>query len=113
VLIVETGGIRNLIFAFNVWGIVVLRLCFVVTLRLFLKALQVHCLNLPNQFRPMDMFSVFVSRYPNDIYYYWFWNKMIINIPFQCAPLTLLVPVFGILGGDWFYDGKPLARSQN
>ncbi|MBL7637435.1 MFS transporter [Atlantibacter hermannii] len=50
----------------------------------------------------MDMralFSILFQVYPNTLFGYWVWNSLIKRYPVSTvAPLSLLVPVFGILG---------------
>lgn len=53
----------------------------------------------------LGMFSVFFQAYPVTILGYWLWNNLIVKYPMSLmAPLTLLVPIFGILGSILFYD---------
>ncbi|MFT5710848.1 MAG: drug/metabolite transporter (DMT)-like permease [Halioglobus sp.] len=36
---------------------------------------------------------------------YWIWNRLIVKYPLSSvAPLTLLVPIFGLLGSALFYQ---------
>ncbi|MBJ7537269.1 EamA family transporter [Marinomonas sp. C1424] len=59
----------------------------------------------PDLFNQGVLFSVLFQAYPTTLLGYWFWNKMIMKYTVSgVAPMTLLVPVFGILGGYWFYD---------
>lgn len=50
-------------------------------------------------------FSVLFQAYPVTLLGYWIWNKLIAKYPLSTiAPLTLLVPVFGLIGGALFYQ---------
>lgn len=53
-------------------------------------------------FRHMDnraLLSVLFQVYPNTLFGYWIWNSLLKQYPVSTvAPLSLLVPVFGILG---------------
>ncbi len=45
-------------------------------------------------------FSVIFQAYPTTLFGYWVWNKLLVKYPMSTAtPLTLLVPVFGFIGG--------------
>lgn len=45
------------------------------------------------------LLSVLFQVYPNTLFGYWIWNSLLRQYPvFTVAPLSLLVPVFGILG---------------
>ncbi|NBC99532.1 EamA family transporter [Atlantibacter hermannii] len=45
------------------------------------------------------LFSILFQVYPNTLFGYWVWNSLIKRYPVSTvAPLSLLVPVFGILG---------------
>ena len=101
-LILKKANTRS-VFAFNIWGMAF------APLPLLLIALTFHgsdaITNLPQQFSGWTLFSVLFQAYPTTLFGYWLWNKMIMKYSFSSvAPMTLLVPVFGILGGYWFYD---------
>jgi len=101
-LIVKRANTKS-IFAFNIWGIVFAPLPLLL-LAVMLEGTQVIT-ELPNQFTQWTLFSVLFQAYPTTLLGYWFWNKMIMKYSVSSvAPMTLLVPVFGILGGYWFYD---------
>jgi len=60
----------------------------------------------------VGMFSVFFQAYPVTLLGYWLWNRLITKYPMSLmAPLTLLVPVFGILGSIIFYN-EPLGPNK-
>ncbi|MGJ8647490.1 MAG: EamA family transporter [Marinomonas colpomeniae] len=101
-LIVKRANTQS-IFAFNIWGMLF------APLPLLLLAVFSHgseiVTNLPNQFNQWTLFSALFQAYPTTLLGYWFWNKMIMKYSISSvAPMTLLVPVFGILGGYLFYD---------
>ena len=101
-LIVKRANTTS-IFAFNIWGMLF------APLPLLLLAITFHgtetLTNLPTQFTEWALFSVLFQAYPTTLLGYWFWNKMIMKYGVSSvAPMTLLVPVFGILGGAVFYD---------
>lgn len=100
-LIVKRANTKA-IFAFNIWGMLFAPLPLLL-LAVTLEGTQVIT-ELPNQFTQWTLFSVLFQAYPTTLLGYWFWNKMIMKYSVSSvAPMTLLVPVFGILGGYWFY----------
>jgi drug/metabolite transporter (DMT)-like permease len=51
------------------------------------------------------IFSVLFQAYPTTLLGYWIWNRLLVKYPLTTvAPLTLLVPVFGLIGGAIFYQ---------
>lgn len=101
-LIVKRANTKA-IFAFNIWGMLFAPLPLLL-LSVIFEGTQVVT-ELPNQFTQWTLFSVLFQAYPTTLLGYWFWNKMIMKYSVSSvAPMTLLVPVFGILGGYWFYD---------
>ena len=101
-LIVKRANTQS-IFAFNIWGMLF------APLPLLLLAIVTHgsevVTDLPIQFNQWTLFSALFQAYPTTLLGYWFWNKMIMKYSISSvAPMTLLVPVFGILGGYLFYD---------
>jgi drug/metabolite transporter (DMT)-like permease len=52
-------------------------------------------------------FAVLFQAYPVTLLGYWLWNRILSKYPLSTvAPLTLLVPIFGLLGGALFYQEK-------
>lgn len=50
-------------------------------------------------------FSILFQAYPVTLLGYWIWNRILSKYPLSTvAPLTLLVPIFGLLGGALFYQ---------
>jgi O-acetylserine/cysteine efflux transporter len=91
------------IFAFTVWSMIF------APVPLFLLAFYrggadhfIHTLQTWNS--PLA-FSVFFQAYPVTLFGYWVWNRILSKYPLSTvAPLTLLVPIFGLLGGAIFYQ---------
>jgi len=108
-LIVKRANTKS-IFAFNIWGMLFAPLPLLL-LAVTFEGTQVIT-ELPNQFTQWTLFSVLFQAYPTTLLGYWFWNKMIMKYSVSSvAPMTLLVPVFGILGGYWFYH-EPIEMNQ-
>ncbi|HEN3655756.1 TPA: EamA family transporter [Yersinia enterocolitica] len=50
-------------------------------------------------FNTTTLFSIFFQVYPNTLFAYWVWNSLLTKYPVSVvAPLSLLVPIFGMLG---------------
>lgn len=51
------------------------------------------------------LLSILFQVYPNTLFGYWVWNALLKRYPVSTvAPLSLLVPVFGLLGSFWIFD---------
>lgn len=101
-LIVKRSNTQS-IFAFNVWAMMFAPLP-LLALAALSHGTQAIML-IPQQFTGWTLFSVLFQAYPTTLLGYWFWNKMIMKYSISSvAPMTLLIPVFGMLGGYWFYD---------
>lgn len=51
------------------------------------------------------IFSILFQVYPTTIFGYWIWNSLLKSYPVSTvAPLSLLVPVFGLLGSALIFD---------
>ncbi|WP_191601595.1 EamA family transporter [Marinomonas algicola] len=101
-LIVKRANTQS-IFAFNVWGMLFAPLPLLLLAIMFNGAEVIT--KVPAQFNQNVLFSVLFQALPTTLFGYWLWNKMIMKYTLSAvAPMTLLVPVFGILGGHWFYD---------
>ena len=108
-LIVKRANTKA-IFAFNIWGMLFAPLPLLLLAVIFEGTHVVT--ELPKQFTSWTLFSVLFQAYPTTLLGYWFWNKMIMKYSVSTvAPMTLLVPVFGIFGGYWFYH-EPIEPSQ-
>ncbi|MBJ7555883.1 EamA family transporter [Marinomonas spartinae] len=100
-LIVKRANTQS-VFAFNVWAMMFAPLPLLV-LAMLSHGVQAVTL-LPERFNGWALFSIVFQAYPTTLLGYWFWNKMMMTYSMSSvAPMTLLVPVFGILGGYWFY----------
>ncbi len=94
------------VFAFSIWGMLF------VPLPLFALSWVVHG---SQSFTPLwdglDMAawaSIFFQAYPTTLFGYWVWNKLVVHYPLSMvAPLTFLVPVFGLLS-SYLFLGEPL-----
>jgi drug/metabolite transporter (DMT)-like permease len=101
-IIVKKAGTKQ-VFAFSLWAMAF------APIPLFLI---VYCqsgsdafIQLTTQFNERVIFSVLFQAYPVTLLGYWIWNRLLITYPLTTvAPLTLLVPIFGLLGGVLFYQ---------
>lgn len=108
-LIVKRSGTRE-VFAFNIWGMAF------APIPLFILAL---CVSGPSSvmqsiadINGSVLFSAAFQAYPTTLLGYWFWNKMIVKYSVSSvAPMTLLVPVFALIGGYIFF-GESLDAVQ-
>lgn len=108
-LIVKRSGTRA-VFAFNIWGMAF------APIPLFVLAL---CVSGPSSvmqsiadINGSVLFSAAFQAYPTTLLGYWFWNKMIVKYSVSSvAPMTLLVPVFALIGGYIFF-GESLDMVQ-
>lgn len=99
---VKKAGTKQ-VFAFSLWAMAF------APIPLFLI---VYCqsgseafVQLSTQFNERVIFSVLFQAYPVTLLGYWIWNRLLITYPLTTvAPLTLLVPIFGLLGGVLFYQ---------
>lgn len=108
-LIVKRAGTRS-VFAFNIWGMAFAPIPLIVLAVIF-HGPEV-LLSLPSQLDRWALLSAAFQAYPTTLLGYWFWNKMVVKYGVaHVAPMTLLVPVFGLLGGYLFY-GERLDSEQ-
>jgi O-acetylserine/cysteine efflux transporter len=55
------------------------------------------------------IFSIFFQAYPTTLFGYWIWNSLLKTYPVSTvAPLSLLVPIFGMLG-SWLFFGEHIS----
>ncbi len=109
-LIVKRSGTRE-IFAFNIWGMAF------APVPLLLLAMAVSGPSSVAQsitdINSSVLFSAAFQAYPTTLLGYWFWNKMIVKYSVSSvAPMTLLVPVFALIGGYLFF-GESLDAAQS
>ncbi|GFM67453.1 EamA family transporter [Pseudomonas cichorii] len=58
-----------------------------------------------NQIDHRAVLSILFQVYPNTLFGYWVWNSLLRQYPVSTvAPLSLLVPIFGILGSVVIFD---------
>jgi O-acetylserine/cysteine efflux transporter len=51
--------------------------------------------------------SILFQVYPNTLFGYWIWNSLLKQYPVSTvAPLSLLVPIFGMLGSMVIFDER-------
>jgi len=111
-LIVKLANTQQ-IFAFSVWGMLFAPLP-LAALALISYGPEVF-IALPEQMNGSVWFSVVAQAYPTTLLGYWLWNRLITQYPLSTvAPLTMLTPVFGLLGsmifhGETISDTKLLA----
>ncbi len=111
-LIVKLANTQQ-IFAFSVWGMLFAPLP-LAALALISYGPEVF-ITLPEQMNGSVWFSVLFQAYPTTLLGYWLWNRLITQYPLSTvAPLTMLTPVFGLLGsmifhGETISDTKLLA----
>ncbi|PVZ69028.1 EamA family transporter [Pelagibaculum spongiae] len=91
------------VFAFMIWGMLF------APIPLFALSIASHgfdsLLQLPQHLNAPALFSVLFQAYPTTLLGYWVFNRLLVKYPLSTvAPLTLLVPVFGLIGGVVFYQ---------
>ncbi len=60
---------------------------------------------LASQFNATTLFSILFQVYPNTLFAYWIWNSLLTKYPVSVvAPLSLLVPIFGMLGSVMIFN---------
>ncbi|TBR43562.1 hypothetical protein CBF23_005135 [Marinomonas agarivorans] len=101
-LIVKKAN-TNAIFAFNIWSMLF------APLPLLALAWVSHggdaVYHSFTEFNQYALLSILFQAYPTTLLGYWLWNKLIMKYSLSTvAPFTLMVPVFGILGGYLFYN---------
>ena len=101
-IIVKKAATKE-VFAFSIWGMLF------APLPLFALALlhsgPEQLLALTSLGKGSVIFSVLFQAYPVTLFGYWVWNRLIVKYPLSTvAPLTFLVPIFGLLGSAIFYQ---------
>ncbi len=91
------------IFAFSVWGMLF------APLSLFTLAFIIYggtvFTSLPQQLNSSIWFSILFQAYPTTLFGYWIYNRLLMQYPLSIvAPLSLTVPVFGLIGSAIFYQ---------
>lgn len=91
------------VFAFSLWAMA----CAPIPLFLivYFQAGHLPFTTLSTQLNGRVIFSVLFQAYPVTLLGYWIWNRLLVSYPLSTvAPFTLLVPIFGLLGGALFYQ---------
>lgn len=100
-LIVKLANTQQ-VFAFSVWGMLFAPVP-LAALALVSYGPGVF-IALPEQMNTSVWFSVLFQAYPTTLLGYWLWNRLITKYPLSTvAPLTMLTPVFGLLGSMIFH----------
>lgn len=100
-VVVKRSGTQQ-VFAFGVWGMafapwpLLLLAWFWFGADAFVQTV--------NHFNGRALFSILFQAWPTTLLGYWLWNRMTLRYGLSTlAPFSLLVPVFGLLGGALFY----------
>jgi drug/metabolite transporter (DMT)-like permease len=101
-LIVKKAGTKE-VFAFSIWGMLFAPIPLFTLAYLQSDHQQLLTLNL--LMNSSVIFSVLFQAYPVTLFGYWVWNRLLVKYPLSTvAPLSLLVPIFGLLGSAIFYQ---------
>lgn len=99
---IKKSGTKQ-VFAFSLWAMAFAPLP--LFLIVYLQSGDAAFITLTEQFNERVIFSVLFQAYPVTLLGYWIWNRLLVTYPLTTvAPLTLLVPIFGLLGGVLFYQ---------
>lgn len=99
---VKKAGTKQ-VFAFSLWAMVFAPIPLFIIV--YCQSGNDAFIQLAEQFNGRVIFSVLFQAYPVTLLGYWIWNRLLVTYPLTTvAPLTLLVPVFGLLGGVLFYQ---------
>ncbi len=101
-VIVKASKVKQA-FAFNVWGMLF------APIPLVILAVSLHGIDVLNHAYEVwswdTSLAVMFQAYPTTLFGYWVWNRMLLKYPFSTvAPITLLVPVFGLFSGYIVYN---------
>jgi drug/metabolite transporter (DMT)-like permease len=101
-LIVKKAGTKE-VFSFSIWGMLFAPLPLFMLAYLQSDHEQLLTFNL--LLNRSVIFSVLFQAYPVTLFGYWVWNRLLVKYPLSTvAPLSLLVPIFGLLGSALFYQ---------
>jgi drug/metabolite transporter (DMT)-like permease len=101
-IIVKKAGTKQ-VFAFSLWAMAFAPIP--LFLIVYFQSGSDAFIQLSTQFNERVIFSVLFQAYPVTLLGYWIWNRLLVTYPLTTvAPLTLLVPIFGLLGGVLFYQ---------
>ncbi|RAU19863.1 hypothetical protein DN062_01980 [Nitrincola tibetensis] len=108
-LIVKMANTQQ-VFAFSVWGMLFAPIP-LATLALISYGPEVF-IALPEQMNTSVWFSILFQAYPTTLLGYWLWNRLITQYPLSTvAPLTMLTPVFGLIGSALFH-GEVISHAK-
>jgi len=99
---IKKAGTKQ-VFAFSLWAMAFAPIP--LFLIVYLQSGSDAFVQLSTQLNVRVIFSVLFQAYPVTLLGYWIWNRLLVTYPLTTvAPLTLLVPIFGLLGGVLFYQ---------
>ena len=99
---VKKAGTKQ-VFAFSLWAMAFAPIP--LFLIVYFQSGSDAFVQLSTQLNERVIFSVLFQAYPVTLLGYWIWNRLLVTYPLTTvAPLTLLVPIFGLLGGVLFYQ---------
>jgi len=105
-IIIKTAGTKN-VFSFIVWASVFAPIP--LFLLGYLTQGEVVYTDFFLNIDSVAIFSILFQVYPTTLFGYWVWNSLLHKYPASnVAPITLLVPIFGMIGSSLFF-GKKLA----
>ncbi len=101
-IIVKKAGTKNL-FSFMVWS------SLFSPIPLFILAYltngEIVFVNFFESLSNTAIFSIIFQVYPTTLLGYWIWNTLIHKYPVSTvAPISLLIPIFGIAGSHFIFD---------
>ncbi|MBL4832286.1 MAG: EamA family transporter [Aliivibrio sp.] len=101
-VIVKASKVKQA-FAFNVWGMLF------APIPLVILAVSLYGTDVLNHAYEVwswnTSLAVMFQAYPTTLFGYWVWNRMLLKYPFSTvAPITLLVPIFGLFSGYIVYN---------
>lgn len=101
--IIIKKAVTKEVFAFTVWAMIFAPVpLFLVA---FYRSGAEQVLNTLQTWNSLLAFSILFQAYPVTLLGYWIWNRILSKYPLSTvAPITLLVPIFGLLGGVVFYQ---------
>ena len=108
-VIIKQSGTRDVL-AFLVWSLLF------APLPLFALGYLINgsagFIALPAQLGIPALLSILFQAYPTTLFGYWIWNSLLTRYPVSTvAPLSLLVPIFGMLGSVLiFHESLPVAK---
>ncbi|PLY07239.1 MAG: hypothetical protein C0625_06390 [Arcobacter sp.] len=104
-IIIKKAGSKNL-FSFMVWASLFSPVPLFILA--FITQGEVVFTNFYDDLDNTAIFSILFQVYPTTLFGYWIWNKLLHKYPISSvAPLSLLVPIFG-LAGSYFIFGETI-----